>query len=233
MASTGSYKAWWESLPQPTRKNVRRAAKRGIKVAVVALDEQLVEGIRQIYDETPIRQGRRFWHHGKDLAAIKRENETYPDRSEFLGAYCGDELVGFIKMIYVDQTATIIQILSKNQHQDKRPGNALLAKAVEVCAARGKSFLIYGNYRYEGNEESPLQEFKRRNGFEEVPFPRYYVPLTIKGRMALQVNVHRGLKNALPAPMIKQIRLLRERFYQYRFGLATPTGGSPSSSADE
>ena len=32
-------------------------------------------------------QGRKFWHYGKDLNTVKRENGTYLDRCEILGAY--------------------------------------------------------------------------------------------------------------------------------------------------
>ena len=44
----------------------------------VPFDDALVRGISRIYDETPTRQGRRFWHYGKDLDAAKaRLTETF------------------------------------------------------------------------------------------------------------------------------------------------------------
>jgi hypothetical protein len=164
---------WWENrLPQETRKNVRRAAKRGVTVRVAEFDDEFVKGVQGIYNETPIRQGRRFWHFGKDFDTVKRETATYLERSEFLGAYFNEELIGFIKIIYVDRIATVIHILAKSQHQDKRPVNAILAKAVELCEKKNISFLLYGKYVYDKNEKSPLTEFKRRNGFEEGPSQR-------------------------------------------------------------
>ena len=51
----------------------------------------------------------------------------------FLGAYYENELVGFIRLIYVGKEASIIQVLSKMKHYDKRPTNALISKAVEIC----------------------------------------------------------------------------------------------------
>src|SRR5437870_346367 len=42
VACTSNYTAWWEALPQVVRKNVRRAAKRGVSVEVVPFDEALV-----------------------------------------------------------------------------------------------------------------------------------------------------------------------------------------------
>ena len=74
---TESFTDWWENLPQETRKNVRRAGKRGVSVRLVKFDDAFLKGIKAIYDESPVRQGRRFWHFGKDLETIKMENSTY------------------------------------------------------------------------------------------------------------------------------------------------------------
>ena len=210
-----SYHDWWEKrLPQESRRNVRRAAKRGVVVRAAQFDEEFVRGIMGIYNETPIRQGRRFWHFGKDFETVKMENETYLDRSDFIGAYFNDELIGFIKIIYVDQMATLIQIISKIEHQDKRPTNALLAKAVEVCDKKGAKFLLYTKFIYDGNASSPLTEFKRRNGFEEIRYPRYAVPLTVKGALAVRANIHKGVRRLIPVPILVWLKSLRSRLYQ-------------------
>lgn len=214
--STASYEEWWEKLPQETRKNVRRAGKRGVEVRPAAFDDALVQGIKRIYDETPTRQGRRFWHYGKDLDAIKRENATYLDRSEFVGAFLNGELIGFLKMVYIGQTARIMQILSLNAHQDKRPMNALLAKAVEICAARGMSWFVYGQYIYGNNNDASIIEFKRRNGFERILLPKYYVPLTWKGAAAIKLGLHLGLRRLLPRKLENALLAWRARFLQTR-----------------
>ena len=86
VADTTSFDAWWTASPQEARKNVRRAAKRGVSVDVTSFDDALVRGIKAIYDETPVRQGRRFWHFQKPLERVAAENATYLDRSEFIGA---------------------------------------------------------------------------------------------------------------------------------------------------
>jgi hypothetical protein len=213
-----NFNDWWEKrLPQESRRNVRRAAKRGVVVRPVEFDDEFVRAIQGIYNETPIRQGRRFWHYGKDFETVKMENATYLDRSEFLGAYFNDELIGFIKIIYVDQMATLIQIISKMGHQDKRPTNALLAKAVEVCDKRRIKFLLYTKFVYDGNQSSPLTEFKRRNGFEEIRYPRYFVPLTAKGALAVKLGIHRGFRRLIPLPILVSLKSLRSRIYQVRF----------------
>jgi len=207
-----SFDDWWEKrLPQESRKNVRRAAKRGVVVKVVQFDDELAKGIHEIYSETPLRQGRRFWHFGKDVETVSREHATYLDRSEFLGAYLNEELIGFLKIVYVDRIATLFHILSKNEHHDKRPMNALIAKAVEVCVAKEMKYLTYGKYTYGRKANSPLAEFKRRNGFEQVNFPRYYIPLTLTGRIGLKLKIHRGLIGILPPAALECLLSIRGR----------------------
>ena len=77
------------------------------------------------------------------------------------------------------------------KHYDKRPANALIAKAVEICEQEGISHLMYCNYVY-NDPKSSLTEFKRRNGFEKVLLPRYYIPLTPKGKIALRLAFTAG-----------------------------------------
>jgi hypothetical protein len=215
-----SYKDWWENrLPQESRRNVRLARKRGVEVKVSTFDDDFVRGIHGIYNECATRQGRQFWHYGKDFERVKRENATYLDRSDFLGAFLGDELIGFIKLVYVGRIASIMQILSKNAHYDKKPTNALLAKAVELCAEKGKSHLMYCKYVYGNNDESPLTEFKRRNGFERMDFPRYYIPLTGKGRLFIRLRLYRGWRGLLPQPILRAALAARSQWYRARSSL--------------
>lgn len=214
IASTTDFKAWWDGLPQESRKNVRKAQKRGVTIGPVEFSDQLVAGIKGIYDETPVRQGRRFWHYGKDLATVKRDNSSYLDRSQFVAAMLGDELIGFLKMVYSGSNARIMQILAKTAHMDKHVTNALLACAMELCSQRPAERLIYGQYVYGNKANSSVTEFKRRNGFHEVLIPRYYVPLTLKGRAALASRTHRGLASLVPEPLITAA--LRARTAAYR-----------------
>lgn len=216
VACTRDFDQWWSQLPQESRKNARRAAKRGVVVESTKLDDKLVRGIKEIYDEMPVRQGKRFWHYGKDEETIRRENSTYLDRSEFIAAYFNNELIGFIKFVYVDTVANMMQILSKASHYDKRPTNALIAKAVEVCQEKGIAYLVYGKFTYGNKEGSQLSEFKRRNGFLQMNFPRYFIPLTMKGRMFLRLRLHRGLLGLLPANLIDVLLWVRAAFLRGR-----------------
>jgi hypothetical protein len=208
---TTTFEEWWEKLPQEARKNTRRAAKRGLVVKEVPFDDELVRGIHKICNETPVRQGRRFWHYGKDFETIKHEHGTYVERSEFIGAYFEGELIGFLKMVYVDKLACIMGILALNSHQDKRPMNALLTKAVEICVQRKVGWFVYGNYVYGNKKDDSLVEFKRRNGFEQMDFPRYYIPLTLKGRLCVHWKLYRGAVGLLPLPVLRLLLKVRGR----------------------
>jgi hypothetical protein len=211
---TTCFKEWWENLPQEARKNVRRSAKRGLVVKVVQFDDDFVNGVFNIYNHTAVKDGRLFWHFGKSFDTVKRELATYLDRSEFIGAYWNEQLIGFIKMVYVDHVAMLMHIISMNEHYDKRPMNALITKAAEVCEQKGISQLIYGKFIYGNKRRSTLVEFKRRNGFEQVNFPRYYVPLTLRGKIFVRLRLYRDLNALIPEPILQPLLSLRAWYYK-------------------
>jgi hypothetical protein len=210
---TTSFKDWWENLPQVSRKNVRRAGRRGVVVKIVPFDDNLVNGVHKMYNHTPVRDGRLFWHFGKNFETVRRELGTYLDRSEFIGAYWDEELIGFIKMVYVDEVAMLMHIISMNEHYDKRPMNALIAKAAELCEQKGISHLIYGQFIYGNKRRSSLVEFKRRNGFAQINFPRYYIPLTVKGELFIRLRLYRGLSGLIPEPILQPLLSFRAWYY--------------------
>ena len=208
-----NFDAWWEKLPQEARKNTRRSAKRGVTVKVAVFDDELARGIHKLCNESPMRQGKPFWHYGKDFETVKREHATFLERSDFVGAYFEGELIGFIKMVYVDGLAYILHIIAFNSHYDKRPLNALITESVKICSQKGVKYFVYGQYIYGNKKDSTLVEFKRRNGFEQLNFPRYYVPLTLKGKIFVSLRLYRGLVGLLPAPVLSVLLKLREKIY--------------------
>ncbi len=135
-----------ESIGKKTRNIVRKAEKDRVKVLVVSQSDQLAEGIWKIYNETPIRQGRAFPHFGESLETVAG-NIYCEKNSTFIGAYIGEELAGFIQILHGDNISILSNILSMQKHWDKSVNNALLAKAVEVCAAKGERWLMYGRHR--------------------------------------------------------------------------------------
>jgi hypothetical protein len=215
-----TFSDWWDHRAESSvRRAVRKATKVGVVVKVVELDDALVEGIVDIYNETPTRQGRAFWHYQKPASVVKLENSTYPERSIFVGAYSEGELIGFVRLIAYDDNADLVQIISKMKHFDKRPQNALIAKAIEICEQRKIARLTYGAFVY-NDPASSLTEFKRRNGFEQVLVPRYYIPLTLKGRLALKGNFHHPLSERIPKPLLAQLRRLRSLWYSRKSQVA-------------
>jgi hypothetical protein len=210
-----TYAEWWEKrLPQVSRKNVRRAIKRGVVARLVAFDDDLVRDIVGLFDETVVKQGRLFAHRGKDFAVVKKDLSSMLERSEFIGVYWESELIGFIKLVYMGKVASILHILTKDKHYDKRPTNILIAKAVEICEQRKVSHLWFGRYTYGNKTNCSLREFKHRNGFEELRFPSYCVPLTLKGRIAILLRLHRGLIGLLPAQFIAYLLKARSKLLQ-------------------
>lgn len=197
-----SFKEWWEKLPQTTRKNVRRSEKRGVVITVREFDDDLVRGIVKLNNDSPMRQGVRNVQYGKAFDEVKKDHSSFLDRSDFVCAYLGSELIGFLKVVYRGEVASILNLLPSVRHDDKRPANALVAKTVELCATKGVSHLTYGMFNYGKKRASPLREFKIRNGFGEILVPRFYVPLTRWGALCIKLRLHRGLLGILPHCLI-------------------------------
>jgi GNAT acetyltransferase-like protein len=222
-----SYSYWWDKqIDCKTRNMVRKSHKKGVTVRMVSFDDELIEGMTSIFNETPIRQGRRFLHYGKDFQTVKREFSRFLFREEIFGAYVGEELVGFIMLADAGRYAYLGQIISKIARRDLAPNNALLAKAVERCAEKGIPYLAYALWLEDG-----LGGFKRSNGFERFDLPRYFVPLTLKGKLALKLGLHRGWKGAVPKNLRQPLKNLRKRWYALRWrpgneGTASPLPGS-------
>src|SRR5262249_30626585 len=59
---------WWEKqIDAKSRNMVRKGEKKGVIIKEVNYTDKLVQGIMHIYNESPVRQGKPFWHYGKDF----------------------------------------------------------------------------------------------------------------------------------------------------------------------
>lgn len=209
-----SFEHWWnKQIPKQTRNHVRRAEKSGIVVKVARFDDEMVQGISKIYNESPIRQGKPFKHYKKDIETIRRIHATYLEKSDFIGAYLDGELIGFIKLVYTGKTARTMQIISILSQRNKAPNNALLAKAVEICCEKGVHYLVYGRYSYGNVGSKSLALFKKENGFTKILLPRYYIPTSIKGNIFLKLKLHRGISSMLSDNVIELFIYLRNKWY--------------------
>src|SRR5260370_3260095 len=211
---------WWTQQIEPeVRRKVRQAEKKGVMVREVAFGDDLVKGIWEIYNEHTISQGKPFIHYGKDIETVEKEAGTFRDSSIFIGAFLGDTLIGFIKLIiFKNQSqANTMQVISMIKHRDKAPTNALLAHAVRSCAERGIPYLVYSRFSYGKKQRDSLSDFKHHNGFQRIVAPRYYVPLTYLGRASFRLGLHHRFVDRLPESVVGRIRELRNAWYNRKF----------------
>lgn len=210
-----SFKEWWDSLPQETRKNVRRSSKRGVVVRIAEFDDKLIEQIRQVNDDSPLRQGMPNAYYGRSFDETKKLYGEFSGRCDFICAYHGDELIGFLHLIYRAGIASILNLTTKPSHFDKKPANSLMAAAVQICEAKAISLITYGLYNYGNKRHSPLREFKIRCGFAEILMPRFIVPITRWGALCLRAKLHRGLIGILPHSILTAGLRVRGLWYKF------------------
>lgn len=215
-----TFENWWtQQLGFKARNKARQAEKKGVEIRQVPFGNDLIAGIRDIYNECPIRQGRRFPHYGKDIETVRREEATFPDSSIFIGAFFEGQMIGFIKLVW-DETriqAGLMNIVSMVKHWDKAPQNALIAHAVKACAERNIQYMVYSKFDYGKKLGDGLRDFKERNGFRRVDTPRYFVPLTPLGTAALHFGLHRRMSECIPEAVAIRLRSLRAAWYERRY----------------
>jgi hypothetical protein len=223
-----TFDAWWSShVVKETRNKVRKSIKAGVEIQVVDFDESFVDAVLPIYNEAPLRQGKPFVDYGKDRETIKRKLSTFPDRSGFIGAYYRGTMIGFLKLVFAGRFTRTMHILSMIRHRDKAPTNALIAKAVELCAERSIPYLVYGQFDYGKKGGGGLAEFKHYTGFQKVMLPRYYIPMSPFGHLCLRFGLHQGIAELLPQMVTKRLLDLRGRWYRAKY--AASTSGMPDN----
>jgi hypothetical protein len=219
-----TFENWWtQQLGFKARNKAKQAEKKGVVIREVPFDDKLVQGIWEVYNECPVRQGRPFTHFGKSLETVRKEEATWLDCSTFLGAFLDDKLIGFVKLVH-DETRTqanLMNIVSMINQRDKAPTNALVAHAVRSCADRQIPYLVYSRFAYGKKQPDSVSDFKKRNGFQQIDLPRYYVPLSSLGRAALKLSLHRNLTELVPEPVAAKIRGIRNSWYNRKFHVET------------
>jgi hypothetical protein len=206
-----TYDEWMARQIKPeVRTHIRKAAKKGVVVREVPFDDALIRGIAAIYNETPVRRGKSFPHYGINLETLRKMKATFLEHSIFLGAFFEGSLIGFAKLVTDEELsqAAPMHILCMIQHRDKCPMNALVAQAVRSCTERGISYLWYGKVAGDKHGVSHLR-FRCDNGFQQVDFPRYYVPLTRRGHLALRLGLHHSIVDRIPEPIAAAYRRVR------------------------
>jgi len=206
------YETWWvKQINSKTRNMVRKSQKAGVTIDQVEFSDHLIGGIMDIFNESPIRRGKPFWHYRKDFDTVKKEMSLDLQNSIFIAAYYREDLIGYTKLLVTDRYAMITMILDKMLHRNKSPMNGMIAKAVEICAARRIPYLTYTVWR-----RGDHGEFQKHNGFQQISVPEYFVPLTLKGEIALRLGLHKALKGAIPEKMMVWLLWLRSKWYSMR-----------------
>jgi hypothetical protein len=207
-----SYDHWWnQQIKSRVRGLIRKTEKEGIQVREVPFDDEFVAGMTAIFNGAPVRQGRRSWHYGKSFATIKEQFSRYVYRETMIGAYLDGELIGFVMLGDAGRFRITGEIIASVKHRDKPINNALVAKCVEICAREKSPHLVYFYW-----SDDSLAEFKRRCGFEKTRVPRYFVPLTLQGRLALKLGLHRGWKEAIPPDLKARLKKWRRAWNESR-----------------
>jgi FemAB family len=213
-----TYDHWFRhQIDGKTRNKIRKAEKSGIDVQPVEFSDELVRCLVEIFNETPIRQGRHYSHYGKNFETVKREYSQHLHRSEFIAAYFHSELIGFIKLLYTGSYAEAYGTVAKLAYREHAPNNSLIAKAVSICEEKNVPYLVYGKLSYGKKGIDGLSNFKLNNGFEMISLPRYYVHLTRKGRVALMIKLHHGIANLLPRTVLVHVSESRKRWYTQKY----------------
>jgi hypothetical protein len=171
-----------------------------------------VRGVVDIYNQSPIRRGKPFRHYGKELATVKRELSDAGGVAIYVAAHYNNELIGFIQFLVADRYAMITMILDKQAHRDKAPMNGLIAKVVEICADRHIPYLTYTLWRRREHGQ-----FQKHNGFTKIPVPEYYVPISLRGQLALFLRLHEGLRSFLPEAVRVWLLKMRTKWYSFRY----------------
>jgi hypothetical protein len=215
-----TFEEWYrDQIRFAPRGRLRQAEKKGVRAREVPFDDSLVKGIWEIYNECPVCQGKRSRHYGSDLQTVRNKEATFPDQSLFIGAFLRDQMIGFGRLVLDEprKQARLIEFMSMVRHRDKCPANALIAQAVRSCAERGIRLLIYEKFAYGKKPADGLAQFKEVNGFKRVNIPRYYVPLSLLGSLALRAGLHRNVSDHLPTFLADRMRRTRSAWYNWRF----------------
>jgi len=211
------------------RNRARQAEKRGAVLREVAFNDEFLQGLCEIYNEVPVRQGKPFTQYGMTLEKARLYAGTFLDRSIFFGVFLGEQMIGFGKLV-VNESGThacLVHVLSMVKHKDKAPTNALLSQAVRSCADRGIPYLAYERFAYGKKQGDSLSHFKEVNGFRRMDLPRYYIPLTILGRIGYRLGLHHRLVDRIPESLAAKLREFRTAWHTQKLqSVAEPKEGN-------
>lgn len=205
---------WFNHQIHPnTRNKIRRAKKKKVTIKHCEFTDEFLYQILNIYHESKYRQGKIYKNYKISFERLKAAHLTFFDKATFIGAYYRDELIGFAKYVNMGTYMRTMGILTKKFYQDKAPMNLLIAEGVRLCDAHNIPFFVYGRYDYGKVGIKSLQDFKKYNGFEGILFPRYFIPLSEKGKLMIRLRIHNGWTGPIPKPLLRLYLKKRGEYY--------------------
>jgi hypothetical protein len=209
-----SYSQWWsKQINGKTRNMVRKSKKSGIEIKSVNFDKFFVENVHTIFNESPVRQGKKFWHFGKSIEVINRQLSVDSKSHTYLGAFYKNEMIGFAGIRRVDDIGFLGQIISMIKHRDKAPNNALIDHSVLFCEKNNINYLIYDKFDYGKGGSDTLKRFKKDNGFQKYELPKYFLPITSFGKFVCDHKLHLNFTDFIPQPLYNMLRTIRKKIY--------------------
>lgn len=212
---THSHNEWFISLPKKTRNMIRKSQKLGVTVAEVTPSMSFCLAIEKINNETPTRQGRPYRHYHEPLKDVMAGYMNTRSTDFFLAAYYQNAIVAVAQVCNGYSFAFLSAFIGLQQHFDKAVMNALMSDVVKACERHGIKYLAY-----ERISDDSLGRFKQNNGFVDKQVPRYYIPLTFRGKLLLTLHLHRGLRSLIPDRMKPTLRRAKRRFTALKLGIA-------------
>ncbi len=195
-----NYDRWFKSTTQSVRRMTRKGVRVGLETRIAHIDDAFARSALKIYNETPIRQGRRYSGYGMTLAEAKKKFSE-DKKSEVFGTYFHDELVGLMAISFGDRVAAFTTFISLISHRLKYPNDLMIATAVKRCEEKGYRYLTYGNMGFNPG----LDFFKKAHGFKIFNAPRYYIPLTLRGKLAIKLRVYRSFQHSIPISIVRPL----------------------------
>jgi len=215
-----SYDNWIKKqVVQNSRKKIGYAKRKGVEIKLCDFNDELIEGILDIYHETPIVQGKINRQYHTEFGQAKKANATFLDRAQFIGAFFNNELIAYIKLVSTGRFMRTMGILAKVAHRDKGSMNLLVAKAVEICVEKEIPYLTYAKFNYGKRGGKTLKDFKKNLGFESIILPRYYIPLSTWGALILKLKLHHDVIDILPEKLIRILLQLRNEWYARKYSI--------------
>ena len=213
-----TYENWYEKqLHRNPRNKIRKALKKGVVVKDCEFNDELIEGIQKIYNETPIRQNKYFPLYKMDFNKTRKAHVTFIDRAHFVGAFIEDEFVGFLKLVTTGNYMRTMGILTLTSYHDRSPIDLLIDKAVQICSENKVPFFVYGKFNYSNRGSESFKRFKHYLGFESIILPRYYCPLSMWGEIIVRLKLYREIADFMPKWLLDRLIRLRNYWHLRRY----------------